>query len=187
MVQMDQLDSQILSQIFLLGRLVVQLELSGLVLTGFKIVLSLTIRLSFTQQIKLFLNMAQLRSSKERLSPRSIIMVSMKHIIVANGTLVKIWEKTSVKAGDFSNAQMVNATRDFSSIINFMVKGNSPLLLMTYMVETNVLDTLKGTSLMVLELFGGQMATDAEHNGYTIKWKGKVFIHGRTALSVRLL
>ena len=177
--------SQILSRIFLQERLEAQLVLSGLVLTGSKIVLSLTIRLSFTPQIKRFLNMAQLKSSKERLSPRSIIMVSMKHIIVANGTSVKIWEKTSVKAGDFSNAQTVNATRDFSSIINFMVKGNSPLLLMTYMEETNVSDTLKGTSHMVLELFGGPMAIDAEHNGYTIKWKGKVFIHGRTALSVK--
>ena len=83
--------------------------------------------------------------------------------------------------------QTVNATRVISTIINFMGKENSPLLLMTYMEETNVSDTLKGTSLMVLELFGGPMATDVEHNGYTIKWKVKEFTHGRTALSARSL
>ena len=89
-VQMDQSVSQILSRIFLLGRSEAHRELSGLVLLGFKIVLSLTIRLSFTPQIEQFLNMGQLRSSKERPSLKSIILDSTKHIIVANGTSVKL-------------------------------------------------------------------------------------------------
>ena len=89
-VQMDQLVFQILSRVFQLGRSEAQLELSGLVLPGSKIVLSLTIKLSFTPQIERFPNMGQLRSSRERQSLKSIILVSTKHIMVASGTSVKL-------------------------------------------------------------------------------------------------